>query len=121
MCGCSGTKRVTSKPKSALASSGTFAQPLESVKSNEPATEMVKVEYMGTEVGTFTINSRVDRTVSYRFGNNPGHKVRDVFRGDAERLVGLTDANNRPLYILLSSASAAERDMSAFLGVPVAG
>ena len=120
MCGCSGTKKVTTKPQSTLSSSGTFA-PQENVNEGKIATEMVKLEYLGADEGTFTITSRVDRTVSYRFGNNPGHKIQPVFLGDAERLTGMTDRNGKPQYAQLTATSLDSRDPAVFLGAPVTG
>ncbi len=120
MCGCPGTKKVTTKPQSTLASSGTFA-PQENVNAGQLATEMVQVEYMGDSQGTFTLNSRVDRSVAYRFGNNPGHKIRPVFLGDAEWLTSLRDGSNKPMYVQLTNTSMDARDPAAFLGAAVMG
>ncbi|RPJ28027.1 MAG: glycosyltransferase [Chloroflexi bacterium] len=120
MCGCAGTKKVTTKPKSTLSSSGNFA-PEQEVNTGQIATDMVQVEYVGQIEQTFSIRSRVQNGITYRFGNNTGHKQKAVFLGDAEWLTSQRDGNNRPLYVLLTSTTLDARDPSVFLGAPVTG
>lgn len=120
-CGCSSGKKTNNRPKTTLQSSGAFASN-EGVNSGEleAATTMVKVEYMGDNPGTFSVKSRVQAGIVYRFGNNPGHKVKDVFLGDAEVLEGLTDAAGRPQYVRLNNVPMeGVRDPAAFLGAPI--
>lgn len=120
-CGCSGTKRTNNRPQTTLQSSGAFAAN-DGVNAGEleAATTMVQVEYVGPERGTFSITSRVDHTIVYRFGSDPGHKVRSVFLGDAEILTGMTDARGKPLYVQLNNVPMeGVRDPAAFLGAPI--
>lgn len=118
MCGCSGTKKANNLPASLLSSSGNFSTQ-ENVNSGEQATSIVQMEYVGPMEQTFSIRSRVDREVVYRFGNNDSHRQRAVFLGDAEWLTGIRDANNKPAYVILTSSNIETRDPAAFLGVPI--
>lgn len=119
MCGCAPQKRSVNVPNSTLSSSGSFA-PQQGVNQGDLATQMVQVEYVGPLEETFTIRSRVDRTIMYRFGNNASYRQRAVFLADAEFLAGLVDANGIPLYRQLThTAMLEQRDPSAFLGQPV--
>lgn len=119
MCGCA-TKKITTKPASTMSASGNFDL-TENVNSGEIVTQMVQVEYVGPIAETFTIRSRMDRNVSYRFGNNEHHKLQTVYAGDAEYLTGQTNGAGQPLWRMVASgASMDQRDPSAFLGQAVA-
>lgn len=119
MCGCANGKKANNQPASTLTSSGNFA-PQENVNQGELATSMVKVEYTGPLQETFTIKSRVDRNITYRFGNNNSHRQRAVFLGDAEWLTGITNAKNQPEYVILTAPNMEARDPVAFLGEAIA-
>jgi len=122
MCGCNSKKKPPSPtPSQTLASSGSFtAESMRSVvKSNNP-TQMVIVEYTGPLVETFSIRSRVDRNITYRFGNNENHRSRTVLLADAEFLMGMTDRNGKPTYRIVGTGVPQEaQDPSAFLGAPI--
>lgn len=118
MCGCNQTRRMSTKPGSTYASSGVFTQ-IGSVPEGEDPMSMVIVEYMGPIAETFSIRSGIDRSVQYRYGNNPGHKEHTVFLGDAYRLVGMIDANEKPLYRIKGSASTPQRNPSDIVGAIV--
>lgn len=119
MCGCQTPKKAISVPNSTLSSSGNFDLQA-GVNEGEKATQMVQVEYMGPLEQTFSIRSRVDRNVTYRFGNNHNYKVRTVFLADAEFLMGMTDGFGVPQYRQITSGATIEtRDPAAFLGQPL--
>lgn len=121
MCGCSGTRVVTTKSGTTLSSSGNFQAQEEEAAQGEMATQMVQVEYVGPTEETFTLRSRVVPGLTYRFGNNQYHRVQTVLTGDAEYFSGIHDGQDRPLYVTLAAQSAMEtRDPSAFLGQAVA-
>lgn len=119
MCGCQKPKSPASPtPSSMLSSSGNFSQQsIAKLVEGSDKNQMVTVEYTGPIVGTFTINSRVSREVSYRFGNNDFHRTRSVFLGDAEWLIGMNDREGNPTYKILSNVSISEvNDPAAFVG-----
>lgn len=114
-CGCSTPKSVNTIPNSTLAGSGNF-DPQKSGIEAPVGAQMVRVEYVGPIEETFSIRSRVDRSIMYRFNNND-HKERSVFLQDAEFLASLTDALGQPLYRQIISGPVMEtRDPSNFLG-----
>lgn len=122
MCGCSGTKKkpVAALPSSTLKSSGNFNT--DAVKTMEPgdSSQMVMLEYTGPNEGAFSVRSRVDKTKIYRFGNNPGHKTRAVFLGDAEFLTSMKDGQGNSAYRIISQGIADKGyDPVAFLGQPI--
>lgn len=119
MCGCGNNKRVTTQPASLGTSSG---DPAMNVQVEEgAATKMVQVEYVGPIAEDFSIRSKIDRNIFYRFGNNQWNKERTVFLADAEFLTSQTDGDGAPLYRILGDVMAAEnRDPSVALGQPVA-
>ena len=120
MCGCSGTKKVTTQPGSALGSSGNF-QPQAQVNEGETPEQMVQIEYVGPLKESFPIKSRVLPGQMYRFGNNDHHRVQTVFLGDAIYYNGLHDGNDKPLFVILNAPTGMEtRDPIAFLGQPLA-
>lgn len=117
MCGCMKTKLPVGKPKSSLSSSGNFAQDVSKVAESTDQTSMVMVEYVGPIAETFSIRSRISRDVTYRFGNNPNHKQKMTFLGDAEYLLGFTDKDLKPMYRILGATTAPTvNDPAAFLG-----
>jgi glycosyltransferase involved in cell wall biosynthesis len=118
MCSCAGTKRTNNQPKSTLSSSGNFA-PNENVNDGQLATEMVKVEYVGPLEQNFTIRSKVQAGLVYRFGNNDSHRQRDVLFGDAEWMTGMRDGSEKPLYIMLTAQPMEARNPASFLGIAV--
>lgn len=118
MCGCTASKKpVASKPSSTLSSSGNFATPLIETGDNS---QMVMIEYVGAMAGSFSIRSRVDRNVIYRFGNSPGHQVKTVFLADAEYLAGQVGADGKSAYRIIPTGGVQTvNDPSAFLGQPI--
>lgn len=118
-CGCGGIKPNTSKPFSTLSSSGNFDL-AQGVNQGDNQIQMVRVEYIGPLQESFSISSRVDRRIKYRFGNNEHHRERTVFMADAEHLISLMDGEGKPTYRMISGRAAIEnRDPVAFLGKPV--
>jgi len=120
MCGCSQTKKpAAGKPASTLSSSGNFQSDL--FKTEGGATsQMVMIEYVGTMAGSFSIRSRADRNVIYRFGNSPGHQVKTVFLADAEYQVGQAGADGKSAYRIITTGGAqVVNDPAAFLGQPI--
>lgn len=116
MCSCSGTRKVTNKPTSMMTSSGEFSRKL-NLPEGASATQMVSVEYMGPIAETFSIRSRVDPSVNYRFGNNPLHKERTVFLADAQILAAMDGSDGNSLYRVKGVSGLIEnRDPSAILG-----
>lgn len=117
MCGCQGTKKpATSKPTSTMSSSGNFA-PAPADASENQGTQMVMVEYFGDMTGAFSVKSRVNRNITYRFANSPGHKVKAVFLADAEYLAGQVGAEGKSQYrIVATSAVPNGYDPVAFIG-----
>lgn len=99
MCGCNNpkTKIPTGKPLSAFSSSGSFSSGSAIPEGAEP-TQMVSIEYLGPLAETFSVRSRLDPSVNYRFGNNPLHKERTVFLHDAYNLIGNLDGEGKPLF-----------------------
>jgi glycosyltransferase involved in cell wall biosynthesis len=118
MCGCNNhkTKIPGGKAISTMTSSGNFSVNASIPEGADP-TQMVNVEYMGPIAESFSIRSLVDPGLSYRFGNNPGHKERVVFLQDAYRLIGLLDGEAKPLYRIRGVAGAsAPHDPEAVVG-----
>ncbi len=116
-CGCNSKKIPKTQPASLLSGSGNFS--MEGAASGEDiTTQLVNVEFMGPEEQSFTIRSRVDRRVAYRFGNNPHHKEATVYLQDAEFLISMTDGDGRPKYRILNVTSPLEeRNVAEFLGM----
>jgi hypothetical protein len=118
-CGCGGKKKVTTKPTSTLQSSGNFAATPE-VNAGEQASTMVTVEYVGPTTGPFSVASKFQNGLIYRFGSDQGHKQRSVLLGDAIRLTGLRNGEGHQLYVMLANtAMNSQRDPAAFLGQAV--
>lgn len=123
MCGCNQKKVPLSKtPTSMLTSSGNFTQEsIRNVVQSDDKSQMVVLEYIGPLRETFSLRSRMDRNIMYRFGNNETHRARPVLLGDAEWLLGQGDDSGKPTYRIVSVGGAAETlDPSAFLGQPIA-
>lgn len=123
MCGCNqGKKKPPSPtPSSTLTSSGNFTQEsLAKVVQSNDKSQMVIVEYTGPIAETFSIRSRVDRNITYRFGNNENHRARPVLLSDAEFLLGMTDREAKPIYRIVGTGGGQEvLDPAAFLGQPI--
>jgi hypothetical protein len=120
-CGCSRQKSKVTKVPKVLTSSGNFKEPSSDEElTPDQMTEMVRVEYVGELSEPFSIRSRVSAVVTYRFANNEYHRVKPVFRGDAEYLLGLTDRNANPIYRIVSESRIVEtQSVATFLGAPV--
>lgn len=122
MCGCTQTRKPpAAKPKSLLSSSGNFTQ--QSVLENTGQggqNQMVTVEYIGPMAETFTIRSRTVPGISYRFGNNDLHRIKSVFLGDAEYLIGQLGRDAKPTYRVVGVSGAEEvYDPVTFIGAPI--
>ena len=115
MCGCNQTKRVSNKPVNTYSSSGDFAKSVDLPEGADPAS-MVTLEYVGSVAETFSIRSRVDRGINYRFGNNQYHKERTVFLADAMILTQMTDRENKPLYRIKNAAISGTHDPTDIVG-----
>jgi hypothetical protein len=75
---------------------------------------MVNVEYLGIQQGTFSIRSKADPRVMYRFGANDSHRVKSVFFEDVDFLLSLGQ------YRVVSDVSVMEQnDPAAFVGQPI--
>lgn len=119
MCGCNDMKIVRTQPGSTLSGSGNF-KVSDGIVAEEIKTQLVNVEFMGPESQSFTIRSRVDPRVSYRFGNNMHHKEATVYLQDAEFLMSMVDGQGTPKWRVLQVANALEaRDPGSFLGEAV--
>jgi hypothetical protein len=119
-CGCGTKKKVASIPASLLSSSGNFAGLSPESLADIDETQQVLVQYVGPIAETFSISSEVDRSVRYRFGNNPHHSTRAVFWGDLDRLLSFTDGKGEPLYrIIRNDNSLDKNNPSEFLGKPI--
>jgi len=116
-CGCGAKKKSNSKPASLMSSSGNFSGLTAGTPDDNQDTQMVQVQYVGPVAESFTIRSVVDRGIFYRFGNNPHHSVRNVFRADVERLISFTDSQGNPMYrVIQGDPSLATNDPAAALG-----
>lgn len=115
MCGCGATNPTNNIPSSLLSSSGDFDITEGKLDDGTP-TQMVNVEYIGDNVATFSVKSRVQPGVMYRFGNNPGHKEKTVFLGDAEFLLTLRNGDKPQYRALTRGARMEQRDPAAVLG-----
>ena len=102
-CGCNSKKLVAKTPDNLLKSSGNFSQDIEIVSVD--GAQMVNVEYVGPIEEPFTINSRVQPGVRYRFANNQYHRVKTVLLPDAEFLTNMLDARGFPLYKIVASGA----------------
>lgn len=118
MCGCNSPKKPNGQPSSLMSSSGNFPNVMD-VADPSNQNQMVTVEYIGPRRETFTINSRVMRSVSYRFGNNDTHRLKSVLIGDVDFLTTLNE-RGVPLFRVLSNIAVQEaNDPAAFLGQPI--
>lgn len=113
------SKSAVPKTAKILESSGNFQLGNEIVAQGEPGSTMVRVEYLGDYTAPFTVRSRIDASVSYRFANNEYHRIKPVFLEDAQYLLGLTKGND-PLYRIVSESRVAEAQSAmTFLGAPI--
>src|SRR3990167_4906998 len=118
-CSCGGTKVATNIPASLLSSSGNFDPEalVELSGTNSPQGQIVELGYVGPIQETFSLRSRSDPNVTYRFGNNEYNRIKPVFLPDAEHYMGMVDQFARPLYrIVTAGASLEVHDPTAFLG-----
>jgi len=115
-CGCGGPKKPTGKPVSQMSSSGNFSA-VAPIPDGADPTQMVLLEYMGPIAETFSLRSRVDPGVNYRFGNNGVHKEKTVFLQDAYEFIGLLDGESKPMYRIKGVAGAGSpHDPSVIVG-----
>lgn len=120
MCGCTQKKIVTTTPASTGSSSGNGID-TQSMVGDVIPTQMVQVEYIGPLEQDFSIRSRVDPGVSYRFGNNPYNRQKTVYLGDAQFLTSLTMGDGQAQYHIVGTNIAMEhRDPTSFIGEAVA-
>ena len=117
-CGCSGKKIVTAKPGSMYASTGNFNKTSDTIILPEGAspTQMVNIEYMGSVAEPFSVRSSVDRSINYRFANNPYHKEKTVFLADALRFIQMLDNNSNPLYRIKDASNPLEQNPAIIVG-----
>jgi hypothetical protein len=115
MCGCQTPKSTDNKPSSLFSSSGNFDITEGHLDDGTP-TQMVNVEYIGENTGTFSVRSRVQPGITYRFGNNPGHREKSVFLADAEYLLTLRQGERPQWRVLTRGARMEQRDPAAVLG-----
>ena len=122
MCSCGGPKKpVISQPSSTMSSSGNFsAAALGAVIEGENKQQMVLVEYVGPNEAPFTVTSKVSRDIRYRFANNEQHRLKAVFLGDADFLVGQSGRDGQPMYRIIGSAQEGEHNPAEFVGQPIA-
>jgi hypothetical protein len=114
-CGCGSPQKASNLPKSTLAGSGNFDTQASGIQA-ELGTQMVRVEYVGPIEETFSIRSRLQPHIMYRFNNND-HRENNVFIQDAEFLASLVDGNAVPLYRQVVNLPMTEtRDPSSVLG-----
>jgi glycosyltransferase involved in cell wall biosynthesis len=120
-CGCGKKIIASGQPQSRLSASGNF-------KSSEAiATEMadeeslVMVEYSGPNEQNFSVRSRVDPRVRYKFGNNRHNKRRRIFLKDAQHLIGQVGRDNVPMWQIVTGAKMEDMDPQAALGRTLAG
>lgn len=115
-CGCGGAKKPLGKPISMNSSSGNFSASAPIPEGADP-TQMVNVEYLGPIAESFSIRSKVDPGLNYRFGNNSNSKEKTVFLQDAYFLIGLLDGDGKPLYRIKGVAGAGvSHDPSLIVG-----
>jgi len=118
MCGCQTKKPSVKVPSSLLSSSGNFSNTSDVVDAQNP-NQMVSMEYFGSNKASFSVRSRVARNVSYRFGNNALHNIRDVFVGDIDHLLGINEQGKQVFRVLSNIAVLDTNDPAAFLGQPI--
>lgn len=123
MCGCKSTKKpMAPQPSSLMSSSGNFdmqtnVNPTEAEKREQ----MVTIEYLGDIKSPFSIKSKMDGNVRYRFADDEFHKVVTVFLGDAQFLLGQLSKSGLPLYRIISGVQTnSNYAPTEFLGHPIA-
>jgi len=124
-CGCVKKTIVKRSPKSTLSSSSKlFDSPEEMIVADEGQDDkIVSVEYFGPNEQNFSIRSKLDSQVRYKFGNNPHNKIKEVFLKDALYLIGKIGRDNLQFYKIVTGVSAedGEQDPQAALGGRVVG
>lgn len=118
MCGCSKPKTPNFPPSSLLSSSGNFDNTAQVVDPSAPQ-QMVTMEYTGPNQQTFTINSRVMKGVSYRFGNNDLHRTRSVLIGDVDFLLSQNVRGVSVFRVVSNIAAQEANDPAAYIGQPI--
>lgn len=121
MCGCGSTNLPTQDmPESLLSSSGNFERAsVMRVTDETSKQQMVMIEYIGANIAAFTVNSRVDHRVSYRFGNSEHHRTKPVLFDDANYLLGLNTAGRPDFQLVTNQAVPDTHDPVAFLSAPI--
>ena len=121
MCSCGGPKKpIISQPSSTMTSSGNFSsQALSAIVETGDAQQMVMVEYTGPNEAPFSVTSKMSRDVRYRFANNEQHRVKAVFLGDAEFLLGQSGRDGLPMYRIVGGVVENSNDPAVFLGAPI--
>ncbi|MFA6198727.1 MAG: glycosyltransferase, partial [Patescibacteria group bacterium] len=115
-CGCGAKKKSSSKPAGTMSSSGNFGRLAEAPPEADD-TAMVMIQYVGPVAEPFTIRSVVRPDILFRFGNNPHHSVRAVFRGDVDRLLSFSDRSGEPMYrVIHDDKSLDDNNPAAFVG-----
>ena len=117
-CGCSKKRMVKRLPKNTFSSAGNFDTP---VQEDTVQDQLVRVEYSGPMTQNFTIRSRVDPSVSYRFGNNQYNKIKTVFMKDAQILTARTNAKGGSDYRIVAGATIEAMDPQSVLGRAISG
>jgi len=119
-CGCGGKKLPNLKPASTMSASGNFSQKSLQEIESEPSTQMVMLEYIGGQAGTFSLRSKVSRDITYRFGNNDSHRLHSVLLGDAEIFLGMNE-RGAPIFRMLQGGGVSQaNDPTEFIGHPIA-
>ena len=118
-CGCQPKKNPKNRSGSTLSSSGDFPQS-SGIAQEGAGEQMVNLEYVGPMEQTFSIRSRVDPGITYRFGNNPSHRIRTVFLEDAEYLIAQRNGQDLAFYRVVSLGQGQDENNPAnFIGQPI--
>jgi len=121
-CGCRKKTIVKKPPASTLSSSGNFANSEEIIVADESQeNQLVNVEYFGPNEQNFSIRSRLDPQVRYKFGNNAHNKIKTVFLKDAQYLVGKVGRDNLQYYKIVTGLRVEDMDPQAALGRVLSG
>ena len=119
-CGCGKKRILKTQPQSLMSSSGNFDQKsLQEIEAS-PAQQMVMLEYVGSNMGTFSLNSKAARNIVYRFGNNNSHRVQAVLMEDARHFTGMNERGKPMFRIIPSGGVSNATDPTEFLGHAIA-